>query len=307
MRFSSRRAWKSDESGSWTDPGFLNAAVLVALFVSMRGYDVAVTTGATSVHAVDLPFGRVSAMRFPAGLHLQMHQHPRATIAVILQGGFAGSYDHREHECRATNVVVEPAGESHANRFGDAQSTILTLSLSEEDLQGSFASLVEGIRFARDPFVTQVARRAQAELNEPDDLMPVAVESAALELMTRLARSARNEGRPAWLNRAREHLHDRYADPLQLSDIANEVGVEPERLARTFRRAFGEPMASYLRRLRVEVAATMLAGGDLPISQVAADVGFADQSHMTRCFARYLGITPARYREQRRRNRSDAS
>ena len=139
---------------------------------------------------------------------------------------------------------------------------------------------------------------------DPDDLMPMAVESAALELMTCLARSARNEGRPAWLDRARQYLHDRYADPLHLSDIAYEVGVEPERLARTFRRAFGEPMASYLRRLRVEVAATMLAGGDSPISQVAADVGFADQSHMTRCFARYLGITPARYRQQRRRNQS---
>jgi AraC family transcriptional regulator len=260
-----------------------------------------VTTGATSVHALDLPLGRVSAMRFPAGLHLQMHQHPRATVAIILQGGFAGSYNHQEHDCSATNVVVEPAGESHANRFGDTQSTILTLSLTEEDLPGPFASLTRGVRFARDPFATQVARRAQAELNDPDDLMPMAVESAALELMTRLARSARNEGRPAWLNRARQHLHDRYADPLQLSAVALEVGVEPERLARTFRQAFGEPMASYLRRLRVEVAATMLASGEVSISQVAADVGFADQSHMTRCFARYLGTTPARYREERKR------
>jgi AraC-like DNA-binding protein len=267
----------------------------------VRGYDVAVTTGATSVQAVDLPFGRISAMRFPAGLHLQMHQHPRATIAVILQGGFAGSYHHQEHDCSATNVVVEPAGESHANRFGDAPSTILTISLREEELQGPFATLTRRVRFGRDPFVTQVARRAQVELSDSDDLMPMAVESAALELMTRLARSARNEGRPVWLNRARQHLHDRLADPLQLSDVALEVGVEPERLARTFRQAFGEPMASYVRRLRVEVAATMLASGDAPLSQVAADVGFADQSHMTRCFARYLGTTPARYREERKR------
>ena len=157
------------------------------------------TTGATSVHAVDLPFGRVSAMRFPAGLQLQMHQHPRATVAVILRGGFAGSYNHLEHECTATNVVVEPAGESHANRFGDARSTILTLSLNEHALQGPFTSLVQGVRFARDPFATQVARRAEAELNTPDDLTPMAVESAALELLTRLSRSARSEGRPGWL------------------------------------------------------------------------------------------------------------
>jgi len=263
-----------------------------------------VTSGATSVNAVDLPFGRVSAMRFPPGLRLQMHQHPRATVAVILRGGFAGSYNHLEHECMTTNVVVEPAGEWHANRFGDAESTILTLSLNEDRLQGPFASLARGVRFERDQFVTEVARRADAELNSPDDLTPMAVESAALELLTRLSRSARNEGRPSWLNRARQHLHDRYADPLRLSDVALEVGVEPERLSGAFRRAFGEPMASYLRRLRVEAAAMMLSSSDAPISQVAADVGFADQSHMTRCFARYLGITPARYREQLRRGRA---
>jgi len=266
----------------------------------MSGLEVAVTAGTTSVQAVDLPFGRASAMRFPGGLQLQTHQHPRATIAVILEGGFAGSYHREEHDCSATTIVVEPAGASHANRFGAAPSTVVALSLSGEDLSEPLTSLANGLRFARDPFATEVARRAQTELEDPDDLMPLAVESAALELITRLARSVRDEGRPRWLNQARQHLHDRYADPLRLSDIALEVGVEPERLARTFRQAFGEPMASYLRRLRVDIAATELASGDLPLSRVAADAGFADQSHMTRCFARYLGTTPGRYRDERR-------
>ena len=259
------------------------------------------TEGATAVRAVDLPIGRASAMRFPANLRLGMHQHPRATIAVILAGGFAGTYHREERECAATSVVVEPAGEVHTNRFGTAGSTILTLSLDEETVPGPLAALRRHFGITRDPFAAQIARRAQAELEDPDDLMPLAVESAALELMTRLARSTRDEGRPAWLNRARQHLHDRHAEPLRLSDVALEVGVEPERLARTFQRAFGEPMATYLRRLRVDRAASLLAGSDLPISRIAAEVGFSDQSHMTRCFARYLGTSPSRYREDHRR------
>jgi AraC family transcriptional regulator len=75
--------------------------------------------------------------------------------------------------------------------------------------------------------------------------------------------------------------------------------VDPERLARGFRRSFGEPMADYLRRIRVDAAASKLASTDLPISQVAGDVGFADQSHLTRWFSRYLGTTPGRYRMTR--------
>ncbi len=261
------------------------------------------TEGATRVRAVDLPFGRASALRFPGGLRLGMHRHPRATIAIILSGGFAGSYQGDERQCAASSIVVEPAGEAHANRFGSARSSILTLSLDDGSLPAPVAAIADGVRITRDPLVTQIARRAKTELDDPDDLMPLAVESAALELMTRLARTTRDEGRPAWLNRARQHLHDRFTEPIRLSDVALEVGVEPERLARTFRRAFGEPMASYLRRLRVEKAASMLAGNDLPISRIAAEVGFADQSHLTRSFARYVGTTPGRFRDAHRRTR----
>src|SRR5204862_2183842 len=122
-----------------------------------------------------------------------------------------------------TSVVVEPAGEAHANQFGRARSTILTLSLEEESMCGPLAAVGRRFDITRDPFASQIARRAQAELDDPDDLMPLAVESAALELMTRLARSTRDEGRPAWLNRARKHLHDRHSEPLRLSEVALEV------------------------------------------------------------------------------------
>jgi AraC family transcriptional regulator len=221
-------------------------------------------------------------------------------VAVVLRGGFLGSYGREERSCFQTSVVVEPAGEPHANDFGDLPTAVLALSVREETLRSALPSLAGPAQFSRDPFAADIARRANAELEHPDELMPMAVESAALELLTRLARTARDEGRSVWLNKARDLLHDRYAYPLRLSEVAAEVGVEPERLARTFRRVYGEPMASYLRRLRVHAAASMLATGDLPISQVAAEVGFADQSHLTRCFGRYLGTTPARYRGEHR-------
>jgi AraC family transcriptional regulator len=131
----------------------------------------------------------------------------------------------------------------------------------------------------------------------------MAVEAAALELLARVTRTARHEHRPRWLEEARSVLHDRFAESLTLDDVAIAVGVEPERLARAFRRTLGEPMAEYLRRIRVDAAAAFLATTNLPISQVAADVGFADQSHLTRWFGRYLGTTPAQYREARGRSR----
>ena len=86
-----------------------------------------------------------------------------------------------------------------------------------------------------------------------------------------------------------------------MADVALAVGVEPDRLARAFRRVYHEPMASYVRRLRVRAAAELLmAETDATIAGIAAEVGFADQSHLTRSFVRTLGTTPATYRASHR-------
>lgn len=259
---------------------------------------LAVTAGTSRFRRLDVSLGRVSANRFPPGLSLPVHSHPQATIAVVLSGGFAGSYRGGERECRAQTVIVEPAGEEHGNRFGHDETTILTLSLEQDRLGGRADDAGQRFRHDRDPFIELIARRAANELDHPDDVTPLAVEAAALELIARVTRTARPERHPAWLGAARAFLHDRYAESFTLADVATAVGVEPERMARLFRRAYGEPVAAYLRRIRVDAAAHLLASTDLPISRVAADVGFADQSHLTRCFGQYVGTTPGRYRAE---------
>jgi AraC family transcriptional regulator len=267
------------------------------------GSQVAVTAGASRVRELDLVLGHISASRFPAHLTLPRHNHPQATIAVIVAGGFDGRYRTGQRECPPSTMVVEPAGEQHDNRFGPIESTILTVSPEAERLGPAVESAARRSSFERDPYAALIARRAVDELDRPDDVTPMAVEAAALEILARVMRTARPEHRPRWLDEARTLLHDRFADSLTLDDVAAAVGVEPDRLARTFRRAQGEPMAGYLRRIRVDVAAGLLVRTDLPISQVAADAGFADQSHLTRWFGRYLGTTPAQYRQTRGRSR----
>jgi AraC family transcriptional regulator len=266
------------------------------------GPQLAVSTGASRVQRLAVTLGHVSSLRFEPGLTLSSHGHPDATIAVILAGGFAGSYRGGERDCLPRSVVVEPAGELHGNRFGSAETSILSLSVVGDRLGPAIRSAASRFRFVRDPFAELIARRAASELDRPDDVTPLAVEAAALELIARVTRASSPERRPAWLGEARAILHDRYADPLSLMELSAAVGVEPERLARGFRRAFGEPIAGYLRRIRIDEAAALLATTDLPISRVAADVGFADQSHLTRWFGRYLGTTPSRYRGMRRRS-----
>jgi len=263
-------------------------------------HQVAVSAGSASVVARNLTLGRITSMGFPAGLTLDRHEHPEATIAIVLRGGFAGVYDGVERDCAPMTLVIEPAGSSHANRFGDLPTTVLALSLGP-DVPASLGAVARQPRFGRDAYAAGLAQQADGELRHPDELTPMAVEGLALELVTRLARASVEAGAPAWLHEARDLLHERFAEALRLADVASAVGVEADRLARAFRRAYHEPMATYVRRLRVNAAAELLvAGPDPTIAAIAAEVGFADQSHLTRCFVRTIGITPARYREAHR-------
>jgi AraC family transcriptional regulator len=263
---------------------------------------LAVTAGASRVERLAVSFGHVTSMRFPAGLHLPPHSHPDTNIAVVLAGGWFAGKQPDEQDCFAPTVLVEPAGEVHANRFGTAETAVLSLSLEAGRLGSVVGEATRRFLHVRDPYIELLARRAAGELEQPDDVTPLAVEAAALELVARVARSGGLERRPTWLGEARAVLHDRYADALSLDEIADAVGIEPDRLARGFRRAYGESLGDYLRRIRVNAAATLLATTDEPISRVAGEVGFADQSHLTRWFGRYLETTPARYRDTARRD-----
>ena len=264
---------------------------------------LAVTAGSKSIRTRDLTLGRLTSMSFPPGLELPRHSHPQPTIAIVLRGGYAGRFGTSDRECPPMTLLVEPAGAAHTNRFGGMLTTVLTLSLGST-APPALESVGRQPRFTRDPYSAGLAQQAASELRRPDELTPLAVEGLALELVTRLARTPVESGVPGWLHGARDLLHERYAESLRMDDVASAVGVEPDRLARTFRRVYREPMASYVRRLRVRAAADLLlAGTDTTIAAIAAEVGFADQSHLTRSFVRTIGTTPARYRAAHRMRR----
>lgn len=90
-------------------------------------------------------------------------------------------------------------------------------------------------------------------------------------------------------------LRARHGDGLGLNDLAQAVGLSPWHLNRVFRREVGLPPHAYQNQLRLARARTLLRG-ELPLAEVAACVGYADQAHLTRQFKRTFGVTPGQYR-----------
>jgi AraC-like DNA-binding protein len=101
--------------------------------------------------------------------------------------------------------------------------------------------------------------------------------------------------RKALVEGARELLA---SDPQRsLTDLAGELAVSPHHLSRIFRRATGNTISSHRIRLRVRAALERLGGGDVDLARLAAELGFTDQSHLTRSIRAEIKATPGALRQ----------
>ena len=81
-----------------------------------------------------------------------------------------------------------------------------------------------------------------------------------------------------------------------LTTLAARVHIEPTYFSRLFHTAVGLPPMAYLTRRRLELATSLLRRDDLPVGEVGAMAGWEDQNYFSRCFRKYFGMTPSRYR-----------
>ena len=95
----------------------------------------------------------------------------------------------------------------------------------------------------------------------------------------------------AAVHEVRDRLADEWLQPPSLATLAAMAGLSRYQLLRRFRAAYGLPPHAWLLQQRAERARALIRGG-AGLAQAAADAGFADQSHMTRTFARHFGYTP---------------
>lgn len=97
------------------------------------------------------------------------------------------------------------------------------------------------------------------------------------------------------LRRARDLIDLRYAERLDLDDLAREAGYSRYHFARAFAAAYGETPRAYLTRRRLERAKTLLRTANLTVTEVCFAVGFESLGSFSSLFRRVIGHTPSRY------------
>ncbi|MFI7701279.1 helix-turn-helix domain-containing protein [Nonomuraea sp. NPDC049480] len=141
------------------------------------------------------------------------------------------------------------------------------------------------------------ARDGDAPYGLAESLLPVVGAAVVRAAQTRsTAAAAPRTGAAALTGAAREAISAGHPAAGGLLPLAEFLGVSPYRLSRAFTGELGVSLTHYRNRVRVGRALDRLEEGEPSLAVLAADLGFADQAHLTRTIRRHVGHTPAALR-----------
>jgi AraC-like DNA-binding protein len=104
-----------------------------------------------------------------------------------------------------------------------------------------------------------------------------------------------NSERVVHLRGARDLMDRRFADPLDLDQMAAQAGFSKFYFARAFKDAYGETPANYLTRRRVERAKDLLRSANLTVTEVCMLVGFSSLGSFSSRFSELVGMSPSAF------------
>lgn len=242
----------------------------------------------------------LSLTRYDERMSVPWHAHRETYVTFVLRGAYRERLRNATRDCAVRTALVHPAGEQHADEFSRPG---LCLNVVPEAAWlrsiGVRGVAVEVPVMLTTPAASTIGSRLRRELQRRDALSPIVVEGLMLELFAETTRHRDVSRPPSWLRAVRDTIATEFASRLTIASLAASAGVHPTHLARAFRQHYGCTVGELQRELRVAYALLRIEAGDA-LNTIAADAGFADQSHLTRTFRKVTGSTPAEIRRRAR-------
>jgi AraC family transcriptional regulator len=244
--------------------------------------------------------GVTAVVHAGSNLDPRMHSHDHPLISLLLQGTMREVDQTRSLECGPFSLHLQSPGYMHSHEIKSKEAMSLCAIFLPEFLSRIAASprALEIPSIYDSGPVIEVGLRIYREMWANDDASDLVLEGLFIQLVGEMDRAGcpKELLPPPWLEETKDLLNDRYLDGLSLVQIADEIGVHPSHLSRTFRRHFGQTLGEYVRCLRIDHAIRQLASTDSPISHIAAAAGFSDHAHFSRECKKRLGMTPVELR-----------
>ena len=115
-------------------------------------------------------------------------------------------------------------------------------------------------------------------------------------IITALGKVEQDEGTD--VDKAKQYILDNLSKNFTVRDVAEHVHLSPEYFTKVFKAKTGQNIKNYILQVKLDVAKDLLATPNIPISMIAAEIGYDNFSHFTQIFKKYEDITPTEYRKK---------
>jgi AraC-like DNA-binding protein len=243
--------------------------------------------------------------------HYARHAHECAVIGLVEAGVQSYFYQGARHRTGPGGIFFVNPEEPHTGEPGDSEGYVYRALYPTTDfLSTSLGNSRRWQMHFKTPVIYDSAAFSslrQAHLAVDRGEPSIKCETLLLDALTLLIRLNAGEvpplgrlsrGRYA-VRRVRERIDDDPAREPSLAMLATMVHMSPYHLAHVFTRDTGLPIHLYAETARIRKAKQLLKNG-LPIADVSTLMGYADQSHFTRRYKQFEGVTPGRYQKSAR-------
>jgi AraC family transcriptional regulator len=231
---------------------------------------------------------------------LPKHSHELSFFNLILAGNYAEHFSRRTATLAPFTTIFHPSGIEHHDEIGPRGMRIFSIELRDQwlDRVREYGITPASSIDLRGGELTWLATQVYREYRNRSCYSSLAIEGLMLEMLVLVARSREAEDKkpPRWLARVLDLLNTSFQQNLSVNSVATAVGIHPVYLSRVFRRFQQQTIGDYLHKLRIQFALREMAKAETDLAGIAAAAGFADQSHFTRVFKDFVGMTPGAYR-----------
>ena len=247
--------------------------------------------------------------KFVPTLYDDDHAHEHAELCLLIEGRCLFSLDHAAAVLSAGDLVVCPAGHSHAEAFvrpGEGYRLAWwSLHPDEPTLHITRYTKQDGFTLDYQMSLDSLPAEAEKRLSALRDMAVRndapgldLVREGLLTLVLALYRKvldggeAQLDARANLVKRAVEFVRNEVAQPLALAEVARAVHVSPNYLTALFRAETGVPLGRFILGERIALSQVMLKAPGASVKAVALELHFADPFTFSRAFKRVTGQAP---------------
>lgn len=262
-----------------------------------------------------------------------MHSHDYYELNILTYGECRHYVKNKNHPAKAGDMFMIPPYTEHGYWSNDEKTKLFHLII-KNDIMEDYKKQLDNypgmkILFEVEPQIRQAFNNMSLNMNIPKDMLSGFVKDfdelieldkkkdednsfmfdlKTVCLLCKLAKliaqkySTANDNHKNTADyvilKTTQYMEENYSSKITVDDLSKMVNMSTPNFFRYFKNVFNTSPMEYLKKIRIAHATAMLSSTDKPISFIAQECGFFDQSHFTNVFKQSTNMKPKEFRQK---------